>query len=307
MTAAGRALADPIDIGKVAEPPFVRLPDLKTVFERRARRLEALAPGNSLADYLAFVAAVVRAQANIMPRLPAGTLPGPGQIASNHKHRQPVIDRLTWPRDGSWRAALDGILHGMAHVAVPPPAQAALDTLAEIDAGALTALADRTLRGTHGADDAAVACFVEAGLQVYWTRMAALLDPMQVKPIDPPGACPVCGSLPVASVVHAEGALQGVRFLSCPLCSTEWHCVRIKCASCQSTKGIAYQQIEGQPSPVKAETCDECRSYTKILYREKDPDVEAIADDLATFGLDVLLGEAGWTRAAPNPFMAPAG
>jgi selenocysteine-specific translation elongation factor len=29
------------------------------------------------------------------------------------------------------------------------------------------------------------------------------------------------------------------------LCATEWHLVRIKCANCNSTKGIAYLQIEG--------------------------------------------------------------
>jgi FdhE protein len=106
-------------------------------------------------------------------------------------------------------------------------------------------------------------------------------------------------------VVYAEGSLQGVRFLSCALCACEWHCVRIKCANCQSTKGIAYHHIPEQPA-MKAETCDECRTYTKILYKEKDPDGEAFADDLATLGLDVLVGEAGWARATPNPFLAPA-
>jgi FdhE protein len=57
---------------------------------------------------------------------------------------------------------------------------------------------------------------------------------------------------------------------------------------------------------VKAETCDECRTYTKILYKDKDPESESFADDLATLGLDVLVGEAGWARATPNPFLVPA-
>ena len=107
-------------------------------------------------------------------------------------------------------------------------------------------------------------------------------------------------------MVYAEGSLQAVRFLICPLCASEWHGVRIKCVHCQSTKGIAFQQIEGQPSPVKAETCDECRTYTKILYQEKAPDAEPLADDLASFALDVLVEEAGWSRAAPNPFLTAA-
>jgi FdhE protein len=57
---------------------------------------------------------------------------------------------------------------------------------------------------------------------------------------------------------------------------------------------------------MKAETCEECRTYTKILYMDKDPDAEPFADDLATLALDILVGEAGWTRATANPFLVPA-
>jgi FdhE protein len=115
----------------------------------------------------------------------------------------------------------------------------------------------------------------------------------------------VCGSPPVASLVHSAGALAGSRFLVCALCATEWHLVRIKCANCASTKGIAYLEIEGEGGLVKAETCDECQTYTKIIYTEKAPDAEAFADDLASLGLDLLADEAGWRRATPNPFLLP--
>ena len=37
----------------------------------------------------------------------------------------------------------------------------------------------------------------------------------------------------------------------------------------------------------------------------KDPDADPFADDLATVALDVLVGEAGWARAAANPFLVP--
>jgi len=299
------AVVDPIDIGNVAQPPFVRLPDLKKLFERRAARLQMLSPSHSLADYLRFIAALVRAQADVIDRLPAGTLPGPDQIDFFHEHKLPIVDRLTWRRDPSWQAALDGILDGIAATAMPDPARSALDEMKRTGSEAREALADRVLGIDPAPADAAQACFVSAALQVYWTRMAALLDPETVIPVEPAGSCPVCGSPAVASVVYAEGSLQGARFLCCPLCASEWHCVRIKCASCQSTKGIAYHHIPEQPA-MKAETCDECRTYTKILYKDKDPDVEPFADDLATFGLDILVGEAGWARATPNPFLIPA-
>ena len=109
-----------------------------------------------------------------------------------------------------------------------------------------------------------------AALQVCWTRMAGdLLQPEGDDATDRVRACPVCGSPPLASLVHARGSLAGSRFLVCSLCATEWHLVRIKCTNCHSTKGIAYLEIEGVGAPVKAETCDECRTYTKIIYTEK--------------------------------------
>jgi FdhE protein len=304
MTIKG-AVVDPIDIGNVAQPPVVRLPDLKKLFDRRAARLEMLSPDHSLTDFLQFIAALVRAQADVVDRLPAGTLPGSDQIAFFHENKLPIVDRLTWRRDPSWQAALDGILDGLAAIAMPDPARSALDELKRAVPDAREALADRVLGINPAPADAAQACFVSAALQVYWTRMAALLDPETVSAVEPAGSCPVCGSPAVASVVYAEGSLQGVRFLCCPLCASEWHCVRIKCANCQSTKGIAYHHIAEQPA-VKAETCDECRTYTKVLYKDKDPNGEPFADDLATLGLDVLVGEAGWARATPNPFLAPA-
>jgi FdhE protein len=295
MTVPG-AVVDPVDIGNVARPPFVRLPDLEKLFGRRAARLQALSAGHALADYLQFVTVLVRAQADVVDRLPAGILPGPDQIAFFHEHKLPIVDRLTWRRDPSWQVAA---------IAMPDPARAALDALKRAGPEAREALADRVLGIDPAAADAAQACFASAALQVYWTRMAALLDPETVLAVEPAGSCPVCGSPAVVSVVYAEGSLQGVRFLCCPLCASEWHCVRIKCANCQSTKGIAYHQIPEQPA-MKAETCDECGTYTKILYKDKEPGGEVFADDLATLGLDVLVGEAGWARATPNPFLAPA-
>ena len=82
------------------------------------------------------------------------------------------------------------------------------------------------------------------------------------------------GSPPVASLVHSNGSLAGLRFLVCALCATEWHLVRIKCASCASTEGIAYFEIEGAGGLVKAETCDQCRTYSKIVFAEKEADAE---------------------------------
>jgi FdhE protein len=131
--------------------------------------------------------------------------------------------------------------------------------------------------------------------------------------VDVPGVCPVCGTLPVASVVRAEKAYQGYRYLHCSLCATEWHLVRVKCSHCESTEGVHYRSIEsgsiesgsieGGPPAVRAEACDSCKTYRKICYQEHDMAVEPVADDLSTLALDLLMSEAGFHRGSGNPLL----
>ena len=39
------------------------------------------------------------------------------------------------------------------------------------------------------------------------------------------------------------------------------------------------------------------------MNRRKAPDLEAVADEVASLGLDLLVTEAGWRRAGVNPFL----
>ena len=77
--------------------------------------------------------------------------------------------------------------------------------------------------------------------------------------------------------------------------------VRVTCSQCEATQAISYQTIEGHHDAIRAECCDTCHTYRKILYQEKDSDVDPIADDLASLALDLLLTEAGYRRASGNP------
>jgi FdhE protein len=79
--------------------------------------------------------------------------------------------------------------------------------------------------------------------------------------------------------------------------------VRVKCSHCQTTAGISYQSVEGGSRAIRAECCDTCRTYRKILYQEEDADVEPVADDLASLALDLLLSEEGYHRATANPLL----
>ena len=141
-----------------------------------------------------------------------------------------------------------------------------------------------------------------ASLQVQWAALAVCFTAEANHAFDVPGLCPLCGSEPVASVVYAQSPYQGYRYLHCALCATEWHMVRVQCSRCgASGKSIAFQSAmtganqendgSAAEAAVRAETCEQCRCYRKILYQEKDPQVEPVADDLASLNLDLLLGQ----------------
>ena len=85
---------------------------------------------------------------------------------------------------------------------------------------------------------------------------------------------------------------------------------RVKCSSCEEEKGVAYLSIEEEgkkpaDSAIRAETCEECKTYLKLFVQEKDPMVDPIADDLNSLDLDVLVDEKGFARTGPNLLFYP--
>jgi FdhE protein len=279
-------------VGSFAESDPVKLPVLATVFARRAERLGALAPGHELEGFLKMIGGLVAAQHAALPGLPAGTLPGPTKGAP--------LDPLTLKRDDTWRVALTRILERIDVAALPEPAQQARATLAAASASDLEALADRFLSGDVKASQAAEMVFVAAALQVAWTRMSALLDVAQLDPSDA-GECPACGSPPVAGMIAPGGTKFGHRHLHCSLCATSWRYVRTRCVHCGSTDKISFRQFAGT-SYLRAECCEACQGYSKVFYVESARTLEPLADDLASLGLDVVVGEEGFSRVA-NPFV----
>ena len=174
------------------------------------------------------------------------------------------------------------------------------------------------MAGDDQASHALLAPLVGAALQVWWTRQAASLNEADIGHVGTSTVCPICASRPVASVVEIGAAQSNLRYLHCSLCSTQWHMVRVTCSSCEATKGVAYYSLTGAdvdsaantaPSRkiafARAETCDSCHSYLKIFTREKEPQMEATADDLATLALDMLVDEAGYLRSGPNLLFSP--
>lgn len=284
--------------------PRLRMPGRAGVFSDRAARLRALAADSPVGAYLALMATLADAQQRALKAF-VPTLPDADAIARARQHDMPLLP-AAHARDPAWRSLLAGLVDAVADAEGTPPAAVeacgALRQAIDEAPDSLEAMADALLAGNPAIAGAAAAPFVMAALQVYWTAHAAALDEDQL-PVGAFGTCPCCGALPVASVVRIGGAHDGYRYLACPLCGLEWHLERVKCSHCASTKGIAYHHIEGGSEAVKAESCDACGSYRKILYQEKELQVEPVADDLASLAIDVLMGDAGFVRRSGNPLL----
>jgi FdhE protein len=290
-------------LGGVKTPDPIVLPDPATRFANTAVRLEALAAGHPMQDWLLFMSRLAQAQ-----NVAATTLPSPDALD------QAVVEQVVAAglpplaadghrRQPGWRAAFAVLRNHLDPAALPAPANAAIAGLCTADADALERLADSFLHGRLAASDAASALFVTTALQVYFVRMAAALPVASLRLLEQRGLCPCCGSTPSAGLVTATGQSPGTRYLYCSLCATGWTHVRATCITCGESKSLALEGIEGDNGLVKAETCNECHTYAKMIYQKQDTRADPFADDLASLGLDLLVGEAGWARHAPNPFL----
>lgn len=286
--------------------PRLRLPVRAAVFADRAARLRQLAQDSPLSGYLSLMADLAKGQ-HLALRDYKATGATNERLDLAQAHGMPPLQATGWQRDPAWRSLLTALLDHMAGLdSLPPQAAQAVHALlrrVHDDPGAIEAQADAILAEREDGVDAAAAPFIMAALQVYWTSLAADFDESALPVVTPHGVCPLCASLPVASVVRVGGQADGCRYLCCSLCAAEWHLVRVTCSHCKNTKDISYHAIEDGPEGIKAESCDECHTYRKIFYQEKVLGVDAVADDLASLTLDMLMGEAGYARASGNPLL----
>jgi FdhE protein len=298
--------------------PFLRLPEITTVFAEREMRLRQRAADHAMRDFLLFMADVAHAQHETLQRYPAVALPDAPALAAASRAGAPPLPATLWPRDPAWRGALSTLLDTLSAKLAGSPARASVLALRNAEGDWIEQQADKLLNGVMLGLDLAAAAMSGAGLQVYWTHLvdaSRRVGDAQGTPafgrVDDATRCPCCESRPTASVSRIGADSSGYRYLHCSLCSTQWHLVRIKCARCAQTKGIHYQSLKladdapggSMESPsgagkaaVEAETCDECGHYLKIVHMERDAHVEPVADDLASVTLDLLVSEAGFER-----------
>lgn len=262
----------------------------------------ALAEDSPMTGFLGLMGRIFLAQARACAAPREIEAPSAATLARAKEHVMPPLARDSWTPTATYCEALRSIAANIPTDGLPQATLDALNGIGAADDDHLDSLARAFLSGEVPPHWQGEALFAAAALQVEFARMAALIQRDAVSPLDAAGLCPVCGSHSVAGVVVADEA-YGRRYLTCGLCSTSWHHVRVACVNCALEKKIAYHEIEGGDGTAKCETCDDCETYSKIFYQQNNMAVEALCDDLATLSLDLLVSEAGWKRHAPNPFL----
>ncbi len=265
--------------------PLVQ-PDLAGLYSRRAARLRALAEGHDFADYLRLAARVAEVQASLLPE--AG---GSGPI-----------DARTLPQEGHWGSLLDRLIERLAQD-VPATVAPHLAALRGLPADARLGAAQALTEGRFDAVPAAIAPFLWAALSLQCASAARAAPVPDGGPAEH-ASCPVCGTAPVASLI-LTGDRQGMRYLHCALCESQWHMVRAKCTNCGSASDLDYLSFDTAQATVRAESCGVCHGYLKVVSLERDPQAEAVADDLASLNLDDAVTAEGFQRTGFNPFALP--
>jgi len=289
--------------GGIAQIAPVLLPSLKDRYAKRAVRLRELADSHAMGDYLDFCAQLVDAQQHLLERLPM-----PQALAEGLAHRlgsgQAPLATANYPRDPYWQQLLQGVIERLYNDA-NPNVRSTLDSLGAHSPAQLEELTSALLAGDYEQVGSGQALFLWAALSLYFTQLASALPASASAVIgEQRQHCPVCTSAPVASVVMT-GSQAGLRYLQCSLCECRWHMVRVKCSNCEATGALDYWSLERQDAAIKAESCNDCHSYLKVFYPEKDRDQELLADDLASLALDAEVEREGFGRSGVSPFLFP--
>lgn len=117
------------------------------------------------------------------------------------------------------------------------------------------------------------------------------------------GYCPICGSLPLLSVLKEE---VGKRFLLCSYCGYPWRIDRLMCPFCHNSEqeSLHYLSPEGEEA-YRVDLCNKCHQYIKTIDLRKTEAPDLFLEDLATLHLDITASQKGYKRPVPNPWTTP--
>lgn len=268
--------------------------DPATIFSARAERLRALAKDSFMADYLLLAGQIVQQQAQL-----------------TEDFAQPVANfvsenTLTWPLslDQAWFPILEAMLAQLTtslRLVTSDDIVKVIDSLQDVDSDTLHHYFTALQHNQSERVPADLAILLWACINTFTSLVVKTTAlEWQPEPNVKQHFCPLCGGAPVASLIKGSGH----RYLHCSQCETEWHRLRAECTQCADGENIQLQS-ETLEDAVRAETCDHCNSYLKVLFLEKQPNLDPIADDLATLVLDQKLNQNELYRNGFNPFLLP--
>lgn len=287
------------------QPPLL-FSNPKNLYQRRAKRLRQLAENHPLADYLLFAAQVTEAQLAVLEQHPLAKDPTLAEIIkSKQSLEKNPLHTKNWKRTEAWR---DILLHLLAQLKdkVNEETLTTIEWLEKASAQELEKLANAVFVQDFSTISSDKAVFIWSALSLYWLQLVQQIPHnAKMESGENLHLCPICSAPPTASVIQF-GSAQGLRYLHCSLCESEWNMVRTKCTNCEQSGKLEYWSIDNEFAAVRTESCGDCQSYLKVVYQEKDPHVEPIADDLASLFLDVEMEEKGFFRSGLNPFMFPS-
>lgn len=272
----------------------------KNLYFRRAERLRKLAENNPFGDYLNFAAEIAEAQLALLEAQPIANHKEELTAYLANSQGDKPLNAKRFKRSDEWQTLLLALIEKIRPHA-NDSMQPTLEWLEKASRSELDQLADHLLNERFEQVSADKAVFLWAALSLYWTQLAQQLPRNTQTEVGERHTCPVCDSAPVASLIHF-GDTQGLRYLHCSLCESEWNMTRSQCSNCNSSQHVDYWSFEGNDA-VKAESCGDCGSYLKAFYQEKDPHVEPVADDLASLFLDAEMEAKEFARSGLNPFL----
>ena len=296
---------DPDRIGIAGSVPFVQLPVPADLFANRALRLQRLAPDHPMGGYLDLLARIATAQAAVQAARAARTASGPeaasqADRAMRLEHGMPPLSRHTLEAADAFLACLDALLAALDLGPAPQAAHGAVASLRAATPEERLDLGVQVFEGAFPVARMAECVFVAAALQICLSEAAAGLDRATLKAVAD-GVCPCCGGAPVASLIVAWTPADKARYLACSLCGSQWNHVRIRCTACGAGEAISYQSLDEVSKDIQVETCGTCHSYIKHLHQHRDPALDPVADDVASYGLDLKIVEEGFRKSGLNP------
>ncbi len=207
------------------------------------------------------------------------------------------------PRDKHWQKLLHSLIAELKPE-MSGPALAVIENPEKASEQELEQMASALFASDFASVSSDKAPFIWAALSLYWAQMASLIPAKPARNTVKRASIARC-AVRCRSPAWCRSAPRRLRYLHCNLCETEWHVVRVKCSNCEQSRDLHYWSLENEQAAVKAESCGDCGTYLKILYQEKDPKVEAVADDLASLVLDARMEQEGFARSSINPFLFP--